>query len=694
MIQPRIALFVSCCVLAASGLAQQPGERPGPPGEAPPRAFAHLPASHGQAFSCPSCNLKGLNLSASDLTNANLTGADITAADLTSVNLGGASLAEANLTGSNLSKAQIGSSSQGHSDFTLANLSGVDFRGAVFGDVDMEYADLSGTDFSGVDLSRVRFGPMMKTGLYNGKKTSFRGAIVSAALELDASTADLTGIRRVKMVPATSHTPKSRGGAPPTEVCGKSDLSVLTSVVYVSAAGTDGAGCGTTHVNACKTIRQGLQNCSASGCGVLVDFGQYPQTATLSLKPGVNLYGGCVPASSPGSYLSLITAPAGGAPAVGAQNVGAATLMENFKVSGSAAVGTTGSASIAMSIASSSALKVNNCEFYASTGGAGAQGPTPGQAAAGGGGSGTTGGGTNACPSTTGGNGSVQETVSLDWWSGTCSPSCSANNCWGYAGYPGTTGGWTSGGKWGSGNCAGAACPASSPGKGNAGATGTTASCGGQGTWSTNITGSFSGGKWSGSVGGAGGGGGNGAGGGGGGAGGYQCGYCFGYIEAAGNTGGGGGAGGCGAVSGPGGQQGGASFAIVSAASALSITNSRIVGNQGGPGGVGGGGAHGGTGGAGAAGASGGKGADGGPGGQGGGGGGGGAAAGGNGGPSFLMALVGSSTVTDTGTVYYLGSSGVPGGGGTGGISPNTTCTGGTGSTGVLGAVAQNQQFQ
>jgi hypothetical protein len=632
--------------------------------------------------------MKGLDLSGSDLTNANLTDADLTGANLTGAILRGASLEGANLTDVNLTSAHLDDSNQGSTDLSSANLSGVVLTDATLGGADMEYTDLSGVNFGGLDVSTVKFGPTVKTGTHKGVQTSFRGATIRS--DFKPAGVDLTGVRRVTV---KTKTPRRKGlGVVPTVTCGSSDLSQLTSVVYVSAAGTDSAGCGTTHANACKTISQGIQNCGASGCGVLVDFGQYPQTSTLAVRNGVSVYGGCV-GSAPGNYYSLITAPASGAAAVSAQSVGTATTWQNFKISASPALGTNGAPSVAASVASSSALSFVNCEFYAATGATGAQGSTPAAGTGGGAGNGTTGGTVSACAGTTGGAGSVQQTVSLDWWNGVCTPSCSANGCYGYGGQPGTTGNWSGGGQPGGGNCAGAACPVSAPGQGNTGGGGTTASCGSPGQPSTNLIGAFSGGAWSGSAGGSGSPGGNGGGGGGGGAGGYQCGYCFGYIQEPGNTGGGGGAGGCGGASGPGGKQGGASFAIVNSASTLTVTSSRVVGNQGGIGGQGGGGSNGGGGGVGAAGATGGRGAQGGPGGTGGGGGGAGGAAGGNGGPSVLIALVGASTVTDTSTSYYLGSSGNPGQGGGGGVAPGGSCTGTTGLTGSLGTAAKTVQY-
>ncbi|WP_006748204.1 pentapeptide repeat-containing protein [Thioalkalivibrio paradoxus] len=598
-------------------------------------------------YICPYCDLKGADLSGRDLSDANLTGADLTGANLGGSNLNGASLTGANLAGVDLSNARLDESDRGPADLSRSNLAGARLAGASMDRTDLQYADTQGALFADVDLGRALLGPR-------------------------ASARDLLAMEE-------------------PWVCGKADLSQLTSRIYVSTVGTDGADCGTTPAGACRTIDRGLERCGPSGCGVLVQWGEYSPAESVALREGVDVYGGCLPESqSHPDYFSVIQAPAGGKPAVTASGVNAATRMQGFQLVGSAVIEANGAPSIALVVSGSGGLSIVSTEIIAGTGGAGAGGDDGRDGTRGGDGSGRTGGSVTACANTTGGAGAVKQKVSVhvravDF---TCKPSCSENGCWGYAGAPGSTGNWAAGGKWGSGNCT--ECPRSRGKTGHEGATGSNGACGHKGSRSTDTAGGFTGTSWDGSSGTAGTSGGTGGGGGGGGAGGYKAGACF-WVktEDPGNEGGGGGAGGCAGNAGGGGQQGGAAFAAVLAGSTVAFTDSRIVGGRSGDGGNGGRGGNGAAGGSGAAGATHESGGHGGRGGDGGAGGAAGGGAGGNSGPSAGVALVDGSVVNTTDTPFYQGAAGAAGEGGRGGTGAKTgLCSSAGGDDGLPGVAA------
>lgn len=453
---------------------------------------------------------------------------------------------------------------------------------------------------------------------------------------------------------------------------------------------------------ACKSVARGLENCAPSGCGVLVAYGQYPQTVPLALRSGVNVYGGCVaPPQSSTELLSLIQAPPGGAPAVSASGISTTTSVQNLKILATAAT-VNGGASIALLVGNSPGLDISNSEIYAAQGAVGANGNSAGAASVGGAGSGRSAGTNGACTFSNGGRGAgvMGVSVHVSGISFTCALSCE-NGCQGENGSSGSTGRLNSGGSFGEGDCV--LCPSGSGGgTGNAGTSGTTASCGSKGNLNADAKGSFSGLNWVANVGGPGNRGGDGGGGGGGGSGGYHAGTCFGVVtEEAGNAGGGGGAGGCGGSGGGGGQQGGGSFAVVNFGAALSINRSRIIGGLSGNGGTGGQGAIGGAGGAASTDGGGGSGnaGSGGTGGIGGGGGGGGGGAGGNAGPAVNVALVSGGSLRGSDQVYYLGASGIPGSGGSGaasgadGTGAKGTCTAPAGDKGIAGLVANQQSY-
>jgi hypothetical protein len=613
-----------------------------PPPAAVERTRKLLGATAGGSYACPYCDLRGADLSGRNLSNANLQGANLEGANLKNADLSGAVLAGANLTNANLEGARLNRTSKARTDLSGVVLTGTILRGATFDGADLQYADLSGADRTGVDLSKALVAPVLA--------------------------------------------PLGEG----TFVCGKADLSRLQTRIHVATTGTDSPTCGTTPATACATIATGIGRCSGSqACGVLVAFGQYKPAVTIALADGINVYGGCTPSATPEPLQSLVFAPADGRPAIGADKISTAgAILQGFRLQGSTAPRT--GVSVTLSVSNSSKLSVLDTRILAGPGSQGQTGGRGGNGTDGADASGATAGTVAACPSSAGGNGSVTMNVSVSVGviKFSCNPSCSANNCYGYWAAMGAAGG-----KWGDGNCA--ECPRSRGQTGNNGGPGGDAGCGGKGTVSNNIAGSFAGGTWQPSTGGSGTAGSTGGGGGGGGAGGYRAGACF-WVktEDPGNQGGGGGAGGCGGALGGGGGQGNASFAVTLSASQLVLTNSAVVGGLGGAGGVGGNGGSGGNRGKGAAGLSSFAGGIGGTGGTGGAGGAAGGGAGGNGGPAVGVALVNNSKVTDTGSVYYTGASGPIGGFGNGGQSVvSGVCTGPNGDAGKPGTAADKQTY-
>ncbi|HEY6873135.1 MAG TPA: pentapeptide repeat-containing protein [Geobacteraceae bacterium] len=661
---------------------------PLPPPEAK-RAMASRVGGAEAPYSCPFCNLAGTDLSGKDLTNANLAGADLSGANLKGAVMDGVILIGADLSDANLQNARLNDSAKGPANLSRTNLTGASLSGATMDGTDLQFAELGGTDFTGADLRKVKFGPRIKAKTSKGRKTSFRHATLRREFAVDEKVMDVTG---VKWFEEKSDAAPGNGNI----ACGNADLSGLTSRIYVSTGGADNDSCGATQDAPCKSIAYGIGRCGGPGCGVLVSYDEYAPAATIALRDGVNVYGGCLPQDqAKPEYFSVITAPAGGLPAVSATGINSGALLQGFQVNASAAGGTNGAVSMAMLATDSSRLSVVNAQLVANSAGQGAAGAYGADGQRGGDANGRDGGTNGGCGSTGGGKGACQMDISVDvhFASVDCNPSCSENSCWGYNGSPGTTGNWPHGGQWGNGNCA--ECPVSRGDTGHYGDGGTNAGCGNKGYASADKAGRFGGATWVGGTGGAGTGGGNGGGGGGGGAGGYKAGACF-WVPTAdkGNSGGGGGAGGCTASGGGGGRQGGASFAMVAVNSSVIVRGSDVIAGKGGAGGKGGNGARGGAGGKGAGGAGNQPGGYGGNGGAGGAGGASGGGAGGNGGPAVGIALVGGSAISGEPIVYYAGASGVPGDKGQGGGAVvSGACTGPDGDTGVSGLVADTYPY-
>ncbi|MEJ7685960.1 MAG: hypothetical protein WKG52_02565 [Variovorax sp.] len=505
--------------------------------------------------------------------------------------------------------------------------------------------------------------------------------------------------------------------APGAAVCSGADLSGVKAAVHVAPDGVDAAGCGTGAATACKTVQQGIGTCGAPGCAVLVRHGLYPTTATIELRSGVSVYGGCRFAGEADRlYRSTIVAnPPPGMPAIAGQGINAPTILQGLVVIAKEETAA-GSPSIAMTVSGSRALALTGMVLIAGKGGDGATGSSaPGQP----GGSGASptcttcrGAAGKACPSNlpagdigSGGDGASQNVVYSYQCIGRCR--CEPQQVADSLGLVGQGSGNAGGGKGGGFGAYGCSCylaGASSevglenPGPGDTGGPADKGQCSTQGgTASGQIWGApvAQGAAWLPGSGGVGQTASVGAGGGGGGAGGYAT---WDGTDRNGLGGGGGGGGGCGGPGGQGGQQGGASLALVLIDSQMPpvVQVNSLVPGPGGRGGTGGQGGVGGPGGSGGPGLVGGQfpfdvrgtchasfaPASGGPGGrrrwQ--------RWRGGDGGPSVGIALRGTSpTPTGLATIY----SGTPGGGGgtgQGGVNPN--CTGAPGLPGLPGGSA------
>lgn len=523
--------------------------------------------------------------------------------------------------------------------------------------------------------------------------------------------------------------PGSIIGAPgvssaPAVTCSGADLSGLKNVVYVKADGADGSSCGTTTGNACKTIQQGIKNCAAIGCGVLVRHGLYATTATITLREAVSVYGSCLfDSEADHKYRTTIQAsPAPGTPAISASAINTPTTVSGLVVVGKDETAN-GTASIAMAVSDSKGLTLAQTVLVSGKGGDGASGGSSNGAKGGDGFLPTCatcrGAAGNACPSSPSPPGIGSGGAGASWnnvYSHNCFLDC---GCYtqnsDFSGQNGQDSGSSTGGGGAGKGSSGCNCddrPSTfgtvDPSDGPPGGPGDAGQCSTQGgTPSDVIWGEINAQDtiWFPSAGGIGATGDVGAGGGGGGSGGYATDYQSPDLN--GYPGGGGGGGGCGGPGGQGGQQGGASLALIMFNSTVAGVpdQSSIVpgtGGHGGPGGQGGLGGPGGTGGSGyrgqkynytvvarcAASAAPGWGGSGGDGGQGGAGSGG---AGGNGGPSIGIALRGNSPAPASSTGIYLGQPGTGGSAGGGGVNPN--CTGAQGAAGVGGGAATVVDF-
>ncbi len=396
---------------------------------------------------------------------------------------------------------------------------------------------------------------------------------------------------------------------------------------------------------------------------------------TITLKPGIGIYGGYDSAKSwtrsLGKPFTLLQTGPGG-PVITGQGINAATALDSIIVIAADGAVPAGS-SIAVQLVNSPAVTMAHLDIRAGAGGHGTDGAVGLS-------------GNSAGPGSTGGAG--QSSSSAGGGSGPGSSGCTTGGAGGTGGYDtgsGTTGGAGSGGATaGTGQRAGHCSSCGGCGGPTVGLTGGSGGTGAAGAAGGNGTGG--GGAGTGSAGGftsangvAGGDGQNGASGGGGGgggggmseccAGGFFCACANGCNADRGGGGGGGGGGGCGGKGGGAGGGGGASVGMLLVGSPATIRDSSIKTSLAG---FGGNGAAGGLKGAGGGGGQGGSAADdaggGGSGGAGGDGGNGGAGGGGGGGPSVGIYQVGGAA-TESNVSYTIGSGGA---GGIGGAAGNT----------------------
>jgi uncharacterized protein YjbI with pentapeptide repeats len=299
---PRVLTTV-LLLLASSGPSAHAGDGETPHG-APKKHVAVLGTG---PYACPHCDLEGLNLAGRDLTDSNLTGANLRGADFRGAILDGISLVGADLENANFDRAKLSCPRAKKAHLSRTNLRGATFQDVELFRADLQFADLSGTNFGGADLSHVVFGPAIRAGMLpDGRKTSFRGARLRREFELDEATMDLGEVR---WIAPPSGTPIADGSLEET-VCGKADLSGLTSRIYVSTTGTDSDSCGASYAEPCRTIPKGIERCAADGCGVLVAWGQYTPKLPVTLTSGKSLYGGCLPKRlAQPDYFSVIMAP-------------------------------------------------------------------------------------------------------------------------------------------------------------------------------------------------------------------------------------------------------------------------------------------------------------------------------------------------------------------------------------------------
>ena len=131
---------------------------------------------------------------------------------------------------------------------------------------------------------------------------------------LITATAPLDGVSSTRFASVTLIVTRDSGAPDPQLSCNGADISGLRNIIYVAPGGSESASCGAAAVSACATIQKGIDNCRGSACAVLVRYGRYKTTATIALKNGVSVYGGChfpgEPAIDPAvaNYRSIIDA--------------------------------------------------------------------------------------------------------------------------------------------------------------------------------------------------------------------------------------------------------------------------------------------------------------------------------------------------------------------------------------------------
>lgn len=616
--------ILSCAAAWLAALLLLPAATAMAQGVQPAGAGSAEVAGHWRA--CPGCELPKADfrnkvLVDVNLSRANLTGANFSGATLRGVSFSGARLAGADFSGARFEPGLIGSTT-----FLGADLRGARLTGAHLGGVDLQYAKLDCSAFSAAASAGAIVGPAGNPGC-----------------------------------PATA---RAQAAVAASWSCPNTDLSSLSSVVYVSSnGGQDSASCGQSANTPCLTIGRGLAQCTGANCGVLVAYGQYSLTSTIALASGKSIYGGCVAGTAASGNNSMVNAPPGGVPAISANGVTAARV-QGLSIFGSDVTVVGGAPSIAVSLSASSNVTLSFVKITSGKGGTGTAGITGTAAVAGASATGQT-GAASTCNAAGGqGGGGMTTDVQYNFTKVTSCPSnCGSDGCNGASGGNAAASLGGSGGGRPSAYCQLQCISSCNNLNGYGGSQGNAGSCGAGGAASGLTGGSYVNGVWTASVGASGTPGATGGGGGGGG-GGAACGYvCFWVPDnKSGAAGGGGGAGACGATQGSGGQQGGASIGLQVVQSTTSLNSVTVNAGTGGAGG---------NGGANGAAAAGGAGASGytpsgasplaGTGGAGGAGGWGtssGAGAGGNGGPTFGFVFVSSTPPSMAGNPTMLGSSG------------------------------------
>ena len=502
-------------------------------------------------------------------------------------------------------------------------------------------------------------------------------------------------------------------GTPLAAECGVA-LPAFRQTVYVSTLGSDADGCGAGSTTACASIDKAIAACTDGGCGVLVRHGLYRTTATLKLRDGASVYGGCrFGGEADRHYRTTIqAAPPPGMPALSANAIHTPTLLHGIVVIAPDETAA-GTASLALTVSASTALSIIATTLSSGRGGDGQDGSVPAPAGSPSAGADWDKGGAGGarCTADTeagtgaGGHGGTDFTTAKQLSS--YGFECSSADL-GSAGEPAGGAPASARAALGTKGPAGLWCnnrPHDYPIPGVAGGPGAAGACGAATQPSPRTAGSFSGTTWVASRGDDGRPGGVGGGGGGGGAGG-ACVFETDNIYQ-GFPGGGGGSGGCGGGVATAGEQGGASMPLVLVDSVLALDaglNALVPGPggrggraidavRGGPGGKAGRGrydgqsvhsghycpalsADGGAGGAGGFGS---------------------AAAAGHGGPSIGVALVGKSSAPVGLGAVYLAQPGMPGSAGRGGsIFPGGSCSpnaGPDGAGGVAGLGAALYDF-
>lgn len=635
-------------------------------------------------YACPHCDLDGVDFSNRDLSQANFSGASLRGANFRHAILNGTIFHNADLSNAHFEGAQIGASPKGITRFTGANLRTARFGKAIFSVADFQYADLSCADLSYTDIRTLVFGAVLHFEKADRCEPKFQGAKISTEFAAQWPNLNMNEAQKPQTKAAKS------GDSSTNEKT--SGATKESEKIWVSPSGLNDATCGTTWTAPCKTIAYAIAKAEDGVSSLYLKYGTYPAETTLLVQKRISLYGGYFQ-GKPTIYQSRIIGPSNGDPVLVIEGI-----FGDYTFSGlildPQPNKTQGKASVALEIAHSGTITLENILINAAQASDGRPGVNGKNGRDGGSGEN---GDESSRRISKGGRGYGNN----DGGAGGHSKSDSA----GKAGQPGTTG-FSAPGAFldrnhppnqiycEDGNHEPVTGIQPKPGthgkNGHAGRAGISAS---------SLAGDFTGLTWSSVPSGSGGHGGDGGGGGGG-----ALGAAIDWVDAELSTisntveglpGGGGGAGGTGATGGTGGWSGAPSIGILLNNVAIAFgKNVVIVGAKGSAGGAGGNGGDGGERGNGGAPAvpdrqicfkTGGPGSAGGAGGNGGSGGGG---AGGNGGASLGIVISVAGPFLKGNPTVYLGSAGTPGTGGNGFTTPDYPIPGQAGKAGKPGMQA------